>query len=182
MHEEFLKNVVHEWYDPLYRFAVSLCQNPDDALDLTQSTFYKLSSKIEKLKDRSKVKSWMFSVLYREFIDQYRHRRRYPTTTLEFVPEQKSESSDKPGNHMDAAEVVEVLSQMDEKFRAPLALFYLEHFSYKEIAELLDVPIGTVMSRLRRGKDHLRKRFENKRALYGSQSSPIPFPKEATHE
>lgn len=179
MDTEFFNSIVHEWYDPLYRFALSLCKDPDDALDLTQSAFYKLSSKGDTLKDKSKVKSWLFSVLHREFIDQYRRRRRYPTTTLEYIPEPSTESKGQSTNLLDAKAVVVILHQMDEIFRAPLTLFYLEQFSYKEISDVLDIPIGTVMSRLRRGKGHLRKRFENGPA---ENTTPIPFPKEASNE
>lgn len=68
---------------------------------------------------------------------------------------------------------------MEEKFRAPLTLFYLEQFSYKEIAEVLDNPIGTVMSRLRRGMGHLRRQFENGPAEH---TPPIEFPKKASNE
>ncbi|MCZ6675501.1 MAG: RNA polymerase sigma factor [Verrucomicrobia bacterium] len=179
MQHEFFNSIVHEWYDLLYRFALSLCQNPDDALDLTQSAFFKLSSKGHTLRDRSKTKSWLFSVVHREFIDQYRKRRRYPSTTLELVPEPASDSKEQPGSQIDAADVITILGQMDEKFRAPLTLFYLEYFSYKEISEVLDIPIGTVMSRLRRGKDHLRKRFEKG---LSHNTAPIPFAQVASNE
>lgn len=179
MNKDFFTSVVHEWYNPLYRFAMSLCQNPDDALDLTQNAFFKLSSKGDNLKDRGKVKSWLFSVLHREFIDQYRRRKRYPSTTLEFVLEPVLEGESIPGDQLDAGEVIEELGEIDEKFRGPLILFYLEHHSYKEIAKVLDIPIGTVMSRLRRGKDQLRKRLEKGPSQI---SPPIPFSKEASHE
>lgn len=179
MTHEFISSIVHEWYDPLYRFALSLCKDQDDALDLTQSAFYKLSAKGDSLRDRSKAKSWLFSVLHREFIDQYRRRRRYPTTTLDFVPEPRSESPRQSGNQIDAADVVAILWRMDETFRAPLTLFYLEHCSYKEISQILEIPIGTVMSRLRRGKDRLRKQFEKGAAL---DATAIPFPKEVSNE
>ena len=179
MNKEFFNSIVHEWYDPLYRFALSLCKHPDDALDLTQNAFYKLSSKGDGIRNRSKAKSWLFSVLHREFIDQYRRRRRYPTTTLEVVPEQKSEPIGQSINSIDATAVLTLLQQMEEKFRAPLTLFYLEQFSYKEIAEVLDIPIGTVMSRLRRGKGHLRKQFENGPV---DNATPIEFPKKASNE
>jgi RNA polymerase sigma-70 factor (ECF subfamily) len=120
MHNDFFNGIVHEWYDPLYRFALSLARNKDDALDLTQSAFYKFSSKGDGIRDRSKAKSWLFSVLHREFIDQYRRRRRYPTTTLEVVPEPVSEPFKQPASSIDAADVVSILHQMEETFRAPL--------------------------------------------------------------
>ena len=179
MNQDFYSGVVHEWYNPLYRFALSLCKHPEDALDLTQNAFYKFSSKGDSLRDRSKVKSWLFSVLHREFVDQYRRQRRFPTTAIDFVPEFAEEVPVNNDNRVDANDVISVLHQMDERFRAPLTLFYLEHFSYKEIAEVLEIPIGTVMSRLRRGKGHLRDQFEKGIA---QNTPPIPFPKEASYE
>lgn len=179
MNKEFFIGIVHEWYDPLYRFALSLCKNPDDALDLTQSAFYKFSAKGNAIRDWNKAKSWLFSVLHREYIDQYRRRHRYPTTTLDLVPEQKSEQSGPPVNTIDASYAVYLLQNLDEKFRAPLTLFYLEQFSYKEISEVLEIPIGTVMSRLRRGKGHLRRQFENQSSTTPSSTN---FPKKASNE
>jgi RNA polymerase sigma-70 factor (ECF subfamily) len=67
----FLKHIAEEWYEPLYRFARSLSKNPDDAMDLTQSAFFKLTAKIDEIRDHSRVKSWLFSVVHRAYIDQY---------------------------------------------------------------------------------------------------------------
>lgn len=63
-----IQQVADAWYDPLYRFAFSLSKNPDDALDLTQSAFYKLIEKIDDIRDPSRVKSWLFSVVHRAYI------------------------------------------------------------------------------------------------------------------
>ena len=179
MHPDKFNNIVHEWYDPLYRFALSLCRNPDDALDLAQNAFHKLVGNSATIKDDTKVKSWLFTVTYREFLDQYRKSQRFPSTPLDLVAEPRQENAKAPGNSVDATEMMTVLGAMDEKFRAPLTLFYIESFSYREIAEVLEIPIGTVMSRLRRGKDRLRQQLEAGAA--NPSSEPIPFRKEANN-
>jgi RNA polymerase sigma-70 factor (ECF subfamily) len=151
---------VQEWYDPLYRFAWSLCKDPDDANDLTQNAFYKLASKGDQIADPGKIKSWLFSVVHREFLDQYRRAKRFPQTSLELVAE-PSARQNSAANRLDAETMMRAMGSLDEKFRAPLTLFYLQHFSYKEIASALELPMGTVMSRLRRAKDQLRELLES---------------------
>lgn len=178
---ESFREAVHTWYDPLFRFALTLCRNTEDAEDLTQNAFHKLASKGAQIHDEGKIKSWLFSVLRREFIDQYRRRRRYPESDLDSLPEiALTQKPNALANRIDAQAMLRALAGMDEKFRSPLTLFYLQQFSYKDIAEILDIPIGTVMSRLRRGKDQLRACLEQTGAE--PARSTIPFkPKEASH-
>lgn len=170
--------VVDRWYDPLYRFAISLCSNPDDAMDLTQNAFQKFAKNEDKIRDPSKSKSWLFSVLHREFIDGYRHAKRFPKTEFETAPIPPDDSSkDTAERQLDASLALDALAQLDERFRAPITLFYLEDFSYKEISEALDLPIGTVMSRLRRAKDQLRQILEKPEQTQPSKS--VPFTRKA---
>lgn len=178
MTQEEFAIVVDRWYDPLYRFALSLCGKPQDALDLTQNAFRKLACNSKKLRDPSKAKPWLFSTVHREFIDDYRHEQRFPKSQFDANLTIADENAPAPkGISLDAKQAVEALSQLDERFRAPISLFYLEDFSYKEIAEMLDLPIGTVMSRLRRAKDHLRKVIE--KPAQARSADTIPFSREA---
>ena len=161
-------------YASLYRFALSLARNQADACDLTQQTFYIWATKGQALRDVSKAKSWLFTTLYREFL---RGRRRdVRSTALEDLP---PDEADPPAPEvdlvaaLDAEAVVGALQEVDEVFRAPLTLFYLEELSYQEIAEALDVPIGTVMSRLSRGKTQLRGILA--RRGQGSRDVVVPF-------
>jgi len=171
----------HRWYDPLYRFALSLCNEPEQALDLTQHAFHRLAQKRSKLRRSQSVKTWLFSVLYRSFVDEYRHAKRFPKTNLESLPALAAEGHS-PDRVLDGRLALQALQDLEEKFRAPLALFYLEELSYKEIAACLDVPIGTVMSRLRRGKDRLRDLLETPPSSQPQPSSkPIPFRKQQSH-
>lgn len=161
MSKQIFQSLVDEHYQPLYRFAYSLAKSPDRAADLVQQTFCIWAQKGHQLNDSSKAKTWLFTTLYREHLGQARRSTRFPETDLEDVDYQlKSESPD-TARRMDGDHAVELLGQMDETFRAPLTLFYLQQHSYKEIADILDVPIGTVMSRISRGKDQLRTKMRD---------------------
>ncbi len=147
-------------YQALYRFGISLSRDPHKAADLVQETFCIWAAKGGQLKDRSKAKTWLFTTLHREFLSQ---RRRASRFSDEPIDEESAAAVASPPEdaerQMDGHRALELLGGLDETYRAPLALFYLQQHSYKEIAEILDVPIGTVMSRLSRGKDLLRKRM-----------------------
>jgi RNA polymerase sigma-70 factor (ECF subfamily) len=157
MSSEVFTQLVDAHYTALYRFALSLAKNSSDAGDLVQQTFFIWATKGHGLRELTKAKSWLFTTLYREFLRGRRRESR--ATSLEDLPpgevDVAAEEVDRVAR-MDAASVVAALQSVDEVFRAPLTLFYLEDLSYQEIAETLDVPIGTVMSRLSRGKAQLR--------------------------
>ena len=157
MSSEVFTQLVDAHYMPLYRFALSLAKNSADAGDLVQQTFFIWATKGHGLRETTKAKSWLFTTLYREFLRGRRRDSR--ATSLEDLPpgetDVAAEEVDRVAR-MDAAWVVAALQTVDEIFRAPLTLFYLEEMSYQEIAETLEVPIGTVMSRLSRGKAQLR--------------------------
>lgn len=174
MNNEAFAQLVDANYAPLYRFALSLARNASDAGDLVQQTFFIWATKGHGLRELSKAKSWLFTTLYREFL---RGRRRDSRSTfLEDLPpgekDPVAEDVDRV-TKMDAATVVAALQNVDEAFRAPLTLFYLEDMSYQEIAEALEVPMGTVMSRLSRGKAQLRQALESADA---GDSKVLPFP------
>jgi RNA polymerase sigma factor (sigma-70 family) len=146
-----LNLLVEQHYATLYRFAVSLCGNETDACDLVQETFYLFSTKGHQLNDRSKVKSWLFTTLYRLFTGSRRRLVRFPHHELEQIEDELPEIPPQPPQHFDWQTVLNCLTRVDEIFRAPVALFYLEEYSYGEIAEILHVPLGTVKSRIARG-------------------------------
>jgi RNA polymerase sigma-70 factor (ECF subfamily) len=159
------ENVVNAHYEPLYRFALSLSRSEADAGDLVQQTFYRWATKGDQLRDRSKVKSWLFTTLHREFLATRRQADKFPGTELSTEDGRElAAQTPAPERQLDGATVVEALRELDETFRAPLALFYLEDHSYREIAGILEIPIGTVMSRISRGKELLRKQLVNQAA------------------
>ena len=158
MDELSFDQIVNSHYESLYRFALSLTRAEADACDLTQQTFLRWATKGGQLRDKSKVKSWLFTTLHREFLGQRRHEDKFPKVEISTVNgaelTAKTPGTDK---QLDGASVLAALQRLEENYRAPLALFYLEEHSYRDIAEILDVPIGTVMSRISRGKELLRQ-------------------------
>lgn len=157
MHDEVFSRLVESHYAGLYRFALSLAKNSSAASDLTQQTFYVWATKGHVLRDASKAKTWLFTTLYREFLRVRRREGR--VTALDDLAPADQDPPDVDADvigKMDAQLVMAVLQEVDLVFREPLTLFYLQDISYLEIAEILGVPIGTVMSRLSRGKTQLR--------------------------
>ncbi len=154
--------IVTEHYATLYRFALSLTRNEAESLDLTQQTFYLWATKGGQLRDGNKLKSWLCTTLYREFLGDRRHSQRFPQVDISLVEDELPPVETETINNMDAALVMEALLEVDEVQRAPLQLFYVEDRSYLEIADILRVPIGTVMSRLSRGKQQLRRIMSEK--------------------
>lgn len=151
--------VVNAYYEPLYRFALSLSHSAPDAADLTQRAFERFSEKGETLRETAKTKTWLFTTLYRDFLQQKRHSTRFPEAELDETIQDSMLEFPHPDVITDANAAVAALHALEEPFRATLVLFYLKEHSYREIAAILDVPIGTVMSRLARGKDMLRSKM-----------------------
>ena len=151
---EFEK-IVKLYYQDLYRFGFSLTRSEADACDLTQQTFYIWANKGHQLKDLGKVKGWLFTTLHREFLQMSRRQERFSDEPINEVAQNLPHVSANVVNRMDAQTMLEVLGQIDEDYRAPLVLYYSEDLSYKEIAEVLEIPLGTVQSRIARAKIHL---------------------------
>lgn len=164
------EDIVNRYYEPLYRFAFSLARTEADACDLTQETFREFAAKARQLRDPSKAKSWLFTTLYRSFVDKHRRLSRYHEVESGAAEHELPVLEPEAPGKMDAAAARAALVQLDETYRAPLSLFYLEDHSYLEIADILDIPIGTVMSRLSRGRALLRELLEDR----GPKLVPLP--------
>ena len=151
------QQIVDEHYQGLYRFAQSLCRRQGLAEDLVQQTYLQWAKKGGALRDLSKVKSWLYTTLYREWLAIARKEKRFES--VEFDPENhaitEEETDVEP--QVDSQLLQQALAEMEDSYRAPLVMFYLKELSYREIAEVLQLPIGTVMSRLSRAKDSLRR-------------------------
>lgn len=156
------ETIVSNYYQPLYRFGYSLAKNEHDASELTQQTFYTYAEKGDSLRDKTKVKSWLFTTLYREFLRRRNKDSRIDHYEPELLENTASSVDSDVQRSTDANLAIEALDEVDEVYREPLSLFYLQDFSYKEISEILEVPIGTIMSRLSRGKAKLREIFNRK--------------------
>ncbi len=151
------ESLVTNYYEPLYRFAFSLARDEADACDLVQQTFYIWAAKGHQLREPSKVKTWLFTTLHREFLESKRRHTRFPHVELEAAADELPLAQPLSANRLDTAHVVETLSLMEDIYRAPVTLFYLQDCSYNEIAEILQVPLGTVKSRLSRGLAQLQQ-------------------------
>jgi RNA polymerase sigma-70 factor (ECF subfamily) len=168
------ESVVEQYYEPLYRFAFSLARTEADARDLTQQTFYVWATKGHQLLDPGSAKTWLFTTLHRVFLQKRRRETRFPHEPLEETDEQLPFTSPVMANELDWEQVLEALDRVEVSYQAAIALFYLQDCSYKEIAEILEVPIGTVKSRLARGLGQLKKLL--------TQTSPSRRVGKAHHE
>jgi RNA polymerase sigma-70 factor (ECF subfamily) len=150
------ESLVARYYGPLYQFAFSLARDESDACDLTQQTFCIWAAKGHQLRDTSKVKTWLFTTLHREFLGIRRKQTRFPQVELEQATPELPVVSPAVISRHDTVLVLAAMAQLDEIYQAPVALFYLQDCSYNEIAEILQVPLGTVKSRLARGIGRLQ--------------------------
>lgn len=176
------EQIVDKFYQPLYRFGLSLTRAESEAYDLAQQTFYLWATKGHQLRDKSKLKSWLFTTLHREFLGSRRRGNRFPHHEVSMVEHQLPTVAPTVVNDLDGSTVMDTLLEVEELYRAPLMLFYLEDHSYKEIAAILDIPIGTVMSRLARGKTQLRGMLSDQVSQLNNRIVPLKHnKKEASH-
>ena len=159
------EKVVNQFYQPLYQFALSLSRAESDACDLTQQTFYIWQTKGHSLRERDKVKTWLFTTMHREFLNSKRRYARFPHIDMEQAEAELPPAPETSVQMFDAEAVLEALGRIDESNRAAVALFYLEDYSYKEIADILAIPLGTVKSRLSRGIAQLQFLLADKQIL-----------------
>jgi RNA polymerase sigma-70 factor (ECF subfamily) len=153
-----VEQLVGAHYESLYRYAFRLSGSSSEAEDLTQETFCQAQSKLGQLRDATRAKAWLFSILRNAYLRRLRvskQEHRIPFEDLGEIPERPSE----PLPEVDPGQLQQALSELPEAYRTPVILFYFEEFSYRAIAEHIEVPIGTVMSRLARAKLFLRQKL-----------------------
>lgn len=157
--EQEFETLVERHYGALYRFALSLTRQETDAADLTQQAFLIWARKGHQLRDRAKARTWLFTTLHRLFIEFRRRADRFASEPLDETRPDLPTISPAQARQVDVETLLAALGDLDEVFRAPVALFYLEECPYLEIAEILGVPLGTVKSRISRGVAQLQRRL-----------------------
>jgi RNA polymerase sigma-70 factor, ECF subfamily len=161
-----------EYMSSLYSAALRMTRNPADAEDLVQETYLKAYRAFGTFKEGTNLKAWLYRILTNTYINSYRARRRRPEQTdldevedlylyrrlggLEAANAGRS-AEEQVLEHFTEADVKAAVEALPEQFRMAVLLADVEGFSYKEIADILEVPIGTVMSRLHRGRKSLQK-------------------------
>jgi len=150
--------LVELFYEALYGYAFRLSGSAADADDLTQETFCKAQAQFKQLRDRSRAKPWLFRILRNIYLLRARSQQQHVTISLDAVAE-LPESLPETLPEIEPQQLQQALNDLPEVFRTPIVLYYFEDFSYRDIAEQMDLPIGTVMSRLARAKGILRQRL-----------------------
>lgn len=151
-----LDQIVREHYAHVYRFCYSLCGNSGDAQDATQQTFLILVKQSNSIREWPRIRSWLFTVARRFTIELKIKQQKFTPLPEESSPDQFIAPAISAADSSDGARAVAALQELDPPQREALALFYLQECSYEEIATQTNTPLGTVMSRLHRGKQRLR--------------------------
>lgn len=152
-----ITELVSQHYDAVYRLAYRLSGTAHDAEDIAQQAFLDAQRKLDQLRDPSSAKAWLCMIARNLFRRKLRDAGPN-STTLEAIAEPIGEEDPEP---LDTTSLQQALGQLPPEFRTVLVLYYFQNLSYQQIADELELPIGTVMSRLSRGKQHLRQRLKS---------------------
>ncbi len=153
-----IQRLIDDHLDAVYRYAYRLTGSVHDAEDLTQQVFLLAQQWLDQLREVDRARGWLFTILRNAFLKMVKQTQPDLATSvgvnLEAVP-----AEEENGQAVDTAELQAAIDELPAEFRVVVTMFYFEECSYREIAEKLDLPIGTVMSRLARAKGHLRAKL-----------------------
>jgi RNA polymerase sigma-70 factor, ECF subfamily len=152
--------LVDAHYEALFRYAYRLAGATADAEDLTQEAFGKAFTRLSQLREPERAKAWLFRILRNLYLHKIRDEKRHRVIPLDAVGDVPGREATVP-EEIDPGRLQAALNDLEEGFRTPLILFYFEEFSYRDIAEQMELPIGTIMSRLARAKAYLREKLSS---------------------
>lgn len=158
--DDLVTRMVVDFATPLYRYAYRLCGCAADAEDLVQQTFVIAQAQQEQLRDRERLSAWLHAILRHSWCKQCRRERIHDAALQSLAIEQATSSPREEG--VDREQLQRALDALPTEFRLVILMYFFEQLSYQEIAEQLEIPIGTVMSRLSRAKQQLRRKLETR--------------------
>jgi len=169
--ENLIDRLIHLYHGDIYRYGYRLSGNAADADDLTQQVFLAAHQKISQLRELDRARGWLLAITRNQFFKMYRRRRPMDSSSLELDVNQVPEDVQK--DDLDKEQLQAALNEMPENYKTVLLMFYFENLSYQQIADSLELAIGTVMSRLSRAKGQLRYKLLCTENTDSALSAPV---------
>lgn len=171
---DLLEILIDRHKSPLYKFCYHLVSNKHDADDLFQDTWVRAMQNIDSFDEKKVFCNWLFSIALNSYRDRYRKAKRWLNKFVDFFSNEEKEAElsnvqssclspdERAVDNELKKDLTDAVNSLEDSFRIPIILFYFKELRYEDIAEILDIPAGTVKSRLNAGKSKLRKLMEVK--------------------